>query len=72
VKTAAMKTTIRVTVGDWEGEGGEGGNVPMEITIMDMEDKYVKHGTIRSLRYIYSNPFRFLIFPWACLFSFSE
>ena len=35
--------------------------VPMEITFMDMEDKYKKYGTFRSLRYIYSNPFRFPI-----------
>jgi hypothetical protein len=35
--------------------------MPMEITFMDMEDKYYKYGTLRSLRYIYSNPFRFPI-----------
>ncbi len=35
--------------------------VPMEITFMDTEDKYLKHGTLGSLRYIYSNPFRFPI-----------
>jgi hypothetical protein len=35
--------------------------VLMEITFMDMEDKCKKFGTLRSLRYIYSNPFRFLI-----------
>jgi hypothetical protein len=35
--------------------------VPMEITFMDMEDEYKKYGTLRLLRYIYSNPFRFLI-----------
>jgi hypothetical protein len=33
--------------------------MPMEITFMDMEDKYLKYGTLRSLRYIYSNPSRF-------------
>ncbi len=35
--------------------------VPMEITFMDTEDKYKKYGTLRSLRYIYSNPFQFPI-----------
>jgi hypothetical protein len=35
--------------------------VPMEITFMNLEDEYKKYGTLRSLRYIYSNPFRFLI-----------
>jgi hypothetical protein len=35
--------------------------VPMEITFMDTEDKYKKYGILRSLRYIYSNPFRFPI-----------
>jgi hypothetical protein len=35
--------------------------VPMEITFMDTEDEYKKYGILRSLRYIYSNPFRFLI-----------
>jgi hypothetical protein len=35
--------------------------MPMEITFMGMEDKHLKYGTLRSLRYIYSNPFRFLI-----------
>jgi hypothetical protein len=35
--------------------------IPMEITFMDMEDKHKKYGTLRPLRYIYSNPFRFLI-----------
>jgi hypothetical protein len=35
--------------------------VPMEITYMDMEDEYKKYGTLSPLRYIYSNPFRFLI-----------
>jgi hypothetical protein len=35
--------------------------VPMEITLMDMEDNHKNHGTIISLRYIYSNPFRFPI-----------
>jgi hypothetical protein len=35
--------------------------VPMEITFMNMEDKYKKYGTLRLLRYIYSNPFRFPI-----------
>jgi hypothetical protein len=34
---------------------------PMEITFMDMEDKYQKHGTLSPLRYIYSNPFKFSI-----------
>ncbi len=31
--------------------------VPTEITYMDTEDKYKKYGILRSLRYIYSNPF---------------
>jgi hypothetical protein len=35
--------------------------MPMEITFMDMEDKHYTYGTLRSLRYIYSNPFRFPI-----------
>jgi hypothetical protein len=35
--------------------------VPMEITFMDTEDEYKQYGTLRSLRYMYSNPFRFLI-----------
>jgi hypothetical protein len=35
--------------------------VPMEITFMDAEVKYKKYGTLRLLRYIYSNPFRFPI-----------
>ncbi len=35
--------------------------VPMEKTFMDTEDEYKKYGTLRSLRYIYSNPFRFPI-----------
>jgi hypothetical protein len=35
--------------------------MPMEITFMDMEDNCLKYGTLRSLRYIHSNPFRFLI-----------
>jgi hypothetical protein len=35
--------------------------VPMEITFIDMEDKHQKYGTLRSLRYIYTNPFRILI-----------
>jgi hypothetical protein len=35
--------------------------VPMEITFTDTEDEYKKYGTLRSLRYIYSNPFIFLI-----------
>jgi hypothetical protein len=35
--------------------------VPMEMTFMDTEDGYKIYGTLRSLRYIYSNPFRFLI-----------
>jgi hypothetical protein len=40
----------------------EGKNVvPMEITFMDTEDEYKKYGILRSLRYIYSNPFRFPI-----------
>jgi hypothetical protein len=33
----------------------------MEITLMDMEDNHWKYGTLRSLRYILSNPFRFPI-----------
>jgi hypothetical protein len=28
---------------------------------MDMKDNHKKYGTLRSLRYIYSNPFRFPI-----------
>jgi hypothetical protein len=35
--------------------------VPMEVTFMDMKDNHYKYGTLRSLRYTYSNPFRFLI-----------
>ncbi len=35
--------------------------MPMEITFMDMEDKYKKYGSLRSLRYIYSHPFKFPI-----------
>ncbi len=35
--------------------------VPMEITFMDTEDEYKKYGTLRLLRWIYSNAFRFLI-----------
>ncbi len=35
--------------------------VPMEITFMDTEDEYKKYCIIRSLRYIYSNPFMFLM-----------
>ncbi len=35
--------------------------VPMQVTFMDMEDNHYKYGTLRSLRYTYSNPFRFLI-----------
>ncbi len=35
--------------------------LPMEITFMDMENEYKKYGTLRLLRYIYSNPFRFPI-----------
>jgi hypothetical protein len=35
--------------------------LPMEIAVMDTEDEYKKHGTLRLLRYIYSNPFRFPI-----------
>jgi hypothetical protein len=35
--------------------------VPMEITFMDVENKYKKYGTLRLIRYVYSNPFRFLI-----------
>jgi hypothetical protein len=31
--------------------------MPIEITFIDMEDKYKKYGTLTSLRYIYSNPF---------------
>jgi hypothetical protein len=38
-----------------------GSVVPMEITFMDTEDEYKKYGTLISLRYIYSNPFRFPI-----------
>jgi hypothetical protein len=34
---------------------------PMEIIFMDMEDMHKKIGTLRSLRYIHSNPFRFPI-----------
>ncbi len=40
---------------------GDGYVVPMEITFIDTEDEYQKYGTLRSLRYIYSNPFRFPI-----------
>jgi hypothetical protein len=40
---------------------GQGHVVPMEITFMDMKDAHSKYGTLRSLRYIYSNPFRFPI-----------
>jgi hypothetical protein len=46
---------------------GRGGVVPIEITLIDTEDEYKKYVTLRLLRYIYSNPFRFLIYPWACL-----
>jgi hypothetical protein len=35
--------------------------IPMEITFMDMEDNCKKYGTLRSLRYIHSNSFIFLI-----------
>ena len=35
--------------------------VPMEITYMDMEDENKKYGTLSPLRYVYLNPFRFLI-----------
>ncbi len=35
--------------------------MPMEITFMDTKDKCKKYGTLTLLRYIYSNPFRFLI-----------
>ncbi len=35
--------------------------MPMETAFMDTEDKYKKYGILRSLRYIYSNPFRFPI-----------
>jgi hypothetical protein len=34
---------------------------PMEITSMDTEDEYKKYGTVRLLRYIHSNLFRFPI-----------
>jgi hypothetical protein len=44
--------------------------VPMEITFMDTEYKY---GTLRLLRYIYSNQYRFPIsFLGLPNFSFSE
>jgi hypothetical protein len=33
--------------------------LPMEMIFMDMEDKYSNYDTLRSLRYIYSKPFRF-------------
>jgi hypothetical protein len=46
---ATVMATARVTV------------MSMEITFMDMEDKHQKYGTLKSLRYIYSDPFRFLI-----------
>jgi hypothetical protein len=36
--------------------------VPMDMTFMDMEDKHLKYGILRVLRYIYSNPFRFPFF----------
>ncbi len=39
----------------------EHGVVPMEITFMDTEDEYKKYGILKSLRYKYSNPFRFPI-----------
>jgi hypothetical protein len=35
--------------------------LPMEIAFMDMEDNHLKYGTLRSLRYMYSNPCRFWI-----------
>jgi hypothetical protein len=35
--------------------------LPMEITVMDTEDEYKKYGTLRLLRYMYSNPLRFPI-----------
>jgi hypothetical protein len=35
--------------------------MPMEIIFMDMEDKHKKYGTLRSIRYIHSNSFRFPI-----------
>jgi hypothetical protein len=47
-----------------QGDGGEHVApfvVPMEITYMDTEHEYKKYGTLSPLRYIYSNPFRFLI-----------
>ncbi len=45
----------------WQSKSCQGGKsvVPIEITFMDMEDNHYKYGTLRSLRYIYSNPFRF-------------
>jgi hypothetical protein len=36
--------------------------MPIEITFMDIEDEYKKNGTLRLLRNIYSNPFRFDFF----------
>jgi hypothetical protein len=33
--------------------------VPMEITFMDTKDNHQKYGTLRSLRYKYSNAFKF-------------
>jgi hypothetical protein len=35
--------------------------VPMEISFMDDGEKALKYGTLRPLRYLYSNPFRLLI-----------
>jgi hypothetical protein len=35
--------------------------MPMEITFKDTEEECKKYGTLRLLRYIYLNPFRFLI-----------
>ncbi len=48
-------------VSDSGGSLGVTRVVPMEITYMDMEDEYYKYGTLSSLRYIHSNPFRFPI-----------
>jgi hypothetical protein len=35
--------------------------MPIEITFMDTEEEHKKYGTLRLLRYIYLNPFRFPI-----------
>jgi hypothetical protein len=42
-------------------EHGSASVMPMEKIFMDMEDKYKRYGTLKSLRYIYSNPFKFPI-----------